>query len=186
MRPGAIIGSSVCIALFAVLCGAAWGVYANKRDATVTRITPTPTPIPKPATKVLEGGYCESQATECSGSLLCYNHVCRLPTPNDAKAAPVATAKPIPIKASTIISAYRSNELRADDEYGGNRYWITAQVSRVSKDILGAPHVWINNHAAWADFDSNDSLYDITAGEIITISCIVHSGVFLTFTGCHF
>jgi hypothetical protein len=60
---------------------------------------------------------------------------------------PKPTAMVVPLQ--TLLSEYKSNEVRADSQYKGNVVQITGIVGDVKKDILGSIYVTLGTGAAF-------------------------------------
>ena len=89
---------------------------------------------------------------------------------------PETTTTEPPVTFEEIYLAYKNNELRADEEYEGNRYQITAEVESVSEGWWGNYSVTLTIRAAGRrcylfctfDSDQRDALIVLNEGDQIT------------------
>jgi hypothetical protein len=108
---------------------------------------------------------------------------------NDTTAPPAtstnSTSSPaqevIQVSASDLVSAYRGNEIGADNKYKDNIVQITGVVSGIGKDIFDTPYITLgagarNQHRevqAYFDDSMNNQLGQLKRGSSLTITCRV-------------
>ena len=89
---------------------------------------------------------------------------------------PETTTMEPPVTFEEIYLAYKNNELRADEEYGGNRYIITAEVENISEGWWGYYSVTLSIRAAGRECylfctfekDQREALIEFNEGDQLT------------------
>lgn len=128
-----------------------------------------------------EGEICNS-GDDCAPSLSCANHKCYIPgSVNDPTLENVSV--------SALVSAFKNNEINAEYKYKGKKLKISGTVGRISKDILGDPHIWFavgyDSHAAYTNGISASSMSNLNVGDRITLVCTCGSGgISITLDNC--
>lgn len=77
------------------------------------------------------------------------------------------------------VGAYEANEVRADNQYSGKRFFVVGRVDSVSKDILGDSYVILNgeNQNTFRQFQAyfhklhKNKLAGLNPGDVIALDC---------------
>jgi len=92
---------------------------------------------------------------------------------------PQEAARLPPLTASTLLEAYKANEIKADMLYKGKRFHLTGTITRIRSDVADEPQVELEREfmGVTAKGLSKEFAASLNKGDAFGVDCIVNGSI---------